>query len=387
MPFDRAERLKALPPYLFAEIDKKKKAAIAAGRDVINLGIGDPDTPTPDFIVEALASAARDPKNHQYALDSGLPEFRKAAADWFARRFGVTLDPSSEVYPTIGSKEAIAHFPLAVLNPGDVALVPEPGYPPYRAGTIFAGAEPVMMPLLAKNGFLPDLGAIPAKALKRAKLIYVNYPNNPTAAIAPRDFYVELVKFAKKHNLFVASDLAYSEVYFDEKPMSLLEIDGARDVAIEFHSLSKTFNMTGWRVGFAVGNPQLVGHLGQLKTNLDSGIFQAIQVAGITALARTDEVTSRMVKIYRGRRDALVAGLASAGWTVIPPKAAFYAWIPTPKNLPSTVVASRLLEEADIVVTPGIGLGPSGEGYVRAALTVDEKRIREAAGRIAKLKF
>ncbi len=387
MPFDRAERLKALPPYLFAEIDKKKKAAVAAGRDVINLGIGDPDVPTPEFIVEALAAAARDPRNHQYALDNGLPEFRRAAAEWCAHRFGVTLDPDSEVYPTIGSKEAIAHFPLAVLNPGDVALVPEPGYPPYRAGTIFAGGQPVMMPLTAKNAFLPDLGAIPAKALKRAKLIYVNYPNNPTAAIAPKAFYVDLVQFAKKHGLIVASDLAYSEVYFDEKPMSLLEVSGARDVAIEFHSLSKTFNMTGWRVGFAVGNAELVRYLGQLKTNLDSGIFQAIQVAGIAALKRVDEVTARMVKIYRGRRDALVSGLAKAGWSVVPPRAAFYAWIPTPKGLPSAEVASRLLEEADIVVTPGIGFGPSGEGYVRAALTVDEKRITEAAGRIARLKF
>ncbi len=387
MPFERAERLKALPPYLFAEIDKKKKAAIAAGRDVINLGVGDPDTPTPDFIVEALAVAARDPKNHQYALDNGLPDFRKSAADWFARRFGVTLDPSNEIYPTIGSKEAIAHFPLAVLNPDDVALVPEPGYPPYRAGTIFAGGEPVMMPLTAKNSFLPDLGAIPAQALKRAKLIYVNYPNNPTAAVAPKAFYADLVRFAKKHNLIVASDLAYSEVYYGGRPMSILEIEGARDVAIEFHSLSKTFNMTGWRVGFAAGNAQLVAHLGQLKTNLDSGIFQAIQVAGIAALARTDEVTARMIKIYRGRREALMTGLESAGWSVIEPKAAFYAWIPTPKGLPSTVVASRLLEEADIVVTPGIGLGASGEGYVRAALTVDEKRIREACARIAKLKF
>ncbi len=387
MPFDRAERLKALPPYLFAEIDKKKKAAIAAGRDVINLGIGDPDVPTPDFIVDALGAAARDPKNHQYALDAGLPEFRRAAADWCRARFGVALDPNSEVYPTIGSKEAIAHFPLAVLNPGDVALVPEPGYPPYRSGTIFAGGVPQVMPLTAKNDFLPDLGAIPKDALKRARLIYVNYPNSPTAATAPREFYVDLVAFARKHNLIIASDLAYSEVYFDEKPMSILEVPGARDVAIEFHSLSKTFNMTGWRVGFAIGNAQLVGYLGQLKTNLDSGIFQAIQVAGIAALKHADDVTARMVRIYRGRRDALVAGLAKAGWSVVPPRAAFYAWIPTPKGLPSATVAARLLDEADIVVTPGIGFGPAGEGYVRAALTVDEKRIAEAAGRIARLKF
>jgi LL-diaminopimelate aminotransferase len=387
MDFDRAERLKVLPPYLFAEIDKKKKAAIAAGRDVINLGIGDPDTPTPDFIIDALAAAAREPRNHQYALDSGLPEFRKACADWYARRFNVKLDPATEVYPTIGSKEAIAHFPLAVLNPGDVALVPEPGYPPYRSGTLFAGGVPHLMPLTAKNNFLPDLGAIPADVLKRARLIYVNYPNNPTAAIAPKEFYRDLVAFAKKHKLMIASDIAYSEVYFDEKPMSLLEVEGARDVVIEFHSLSKTFNMTGWRIGFAVGNAKLISCLGLIKTNIDSGIFQAIQVAGIRALERSDEVTAKMVKIYRGRRDAFVEGLRAAGWHVIPPRAAFYAWIPTPSGRPSAEVATRLLDEADIVVTPGSGFGRSGEGYVRAALTVNEQRLREAAKRIAKLNF
>jgi LL-diaminopimelate aminotransferase len=387
MDFDRAERLKALPPYLFAEIEKKKKAAIAAGRDVINLGIGDPDTPTPAFIIEELNRAARDPRNHQYALDAGLPEFRRAAADWFLRRFKVKLDPDSEVLPTIGSKEAIAHFPLAVLNPGDVALVPEPGYPPYRSGVIFAGAEAHLMPLLCANDFLPDLGAIPARVLERAKLIYVNYPNNPTAAVASRDFYVDLVAFARKHRLIVASDAAYTEVYFDEPPVSFLELPGARDVGIEFHSLSKTFNMTGWRIGFAVGNASLIAHLGRLKTNLDSGIFQAIQVAGVQALKNAEQVTPGLITMYRGRRDALLAGFAAAGWDVVPPRATFYAWIATPKGLPSAGVASRLLDEADIVVTPGIGFGPSGTGYVRAALTVSEDRIREAARRIATLKF
>ena len=387
MAFDRAERLKKLPPYLFAEIDKKKKARLAAGRDVINLGVGDPDTPTPEFIIEELRRAAGDPKNHQYALDAGLPEFRRAAADWYAHRFDVTLDPDTEVLPTIGSKEAIAHFPLAVLNPGDVALVPEPGYPPYRSGAIFAGAEVYLMPLLARNGFLPELDAIPQGVLERAKLIYVNYPNNPTAAVASKAFYAAVVDFAKKHDLIVASDAAYTEVYYDEKPMSFLEVPGAKDVGIEFHSLSKTFNMTGWRLAFAVGNAQLVSHLGRLKTNLDSGIFQAIQFAGVKALERVDEVTPRLVAMYRARRDALVDGFTRAGWNVTPPKATFYVWIPTPNGRSSTDVAARLLEEADIVVTPGIGFGPSGEGFVRAALTVSEERIREAAERIAKLKF
>jgi len=387
MGFDRAERLSKLPPYLFAEIDRKRKAAIAAGRDVINLGIGDPDTPTPAFIIEEMCRAAHDARNHQYALDAGLPEFRRAVAHWYRRRFGVTLDADTEVLPTIGSKEAIAHFPLAVLNPGDVALVPEPGYPPYRSGAIFAGAEVHLMPLTAQNGFLPDLDAIPPRVLDRAKLITVNYPNNPTAAVATADFYVRLVAFAKRHGLIVASDAAYTEIYYDERPMSFLETPGARDVGIEFHSLSKTFNMTGWRVAFAVGNAELVSHLGRLKTNLDSGIFQAIQFAGVKALERVDEVTPVLLGMYRARRDALVDGLEKAGWNVTPPPATFYVWMPTPKRLPSTEVATRLLEETDIVVTPGVGFGPSGEGFVRAALTVTEERLREAADRIAKLTF
>jgi LL-diaminopimelate aminotransferase len=385
--FEAADRLRQLPPYLFAEIDRKKKAAIAAGRDVINLGVGDPDTPTPAFIIEALRRAAGDPANHQYALDAGLPPFRRAAADWFKRRFGVTLDVEAEILPTIGSKEAIGHFPLAVLNPGDVALIPEPGYPPYRSGTVFAGAEPVTMPLAAANDFLPDLEAVPADVLDRARLIYVNYPNNPTARIAPRDFYERLVAFAKRHDLIVASDAAYTEVYFEEAPMSLLEVPGAKDVVVEFHSLSKTFNMTGWRIGFACGNAELVAHLGRIKSNLDSGIFGAIQVAGAEAYDRAEEVTPGLNGMYRARRDAFVVGLREAGWEVTPPEAAFYVWIPTPQGLASAEVASRLLDEADIVVTPGVGFGPSGEGYVRATLTVSEDRLAEAAERIGGIDF
>ena len=387
MHFDEAQRLKQLPPYLFAEIDRKKKAAVAAGRDVINLGIGDPDQPTPDFIIEELNRAAHDAKNHQYALDAGLPAFRKAAGDWFSRRFGVTLDVDTEILPTLGSKEAIGHFPLAVLNPGDVALIPEPGYPPYRSGSVFAGAEPYLMPLREENDFLPDLDAIPPGVLTRAKLIFVNYPNNPTGVTAPRSFYESLLAFARRHEIIVASDAAYTEIYFDEKPMSFLEVDGAREVGIEFHSLSKTFNMTGWRIGFVAGNPELVGHLARIKSNLDSGIFQAIQWAGAKAYENADQVTAELIPVYRARREAIVKGLRSTGWDVTPPQAAFYVWVKTPKGLPSTDVAARLLEEADIVVTPGVGFGPSGEGYVRATLTVDEARLREAADRIAKIEF
>jgi LL-diaminopimelate aminotransferase len=387
MSFEAAERLKKLPPYLFAEIDRKKKAAIAAGRDVINLGVGDPDTPTPAFIIDELERAARDEANHQYALDKGLPRFRNSAVDWFKRRFGVTLDADLEILPTIGSKEAIGHFPLAVLNPGDAALIPEPGYPPYRSGTVFAGAEPVLMPLLAENNFLPDLGGIPADALKRAKLIFVNYPNNPTARVAPRAFYEELVAFAKRHDLIVASDAAYTEVYYGEPPISILEVPGAKDVAIEFHSLSKTFNMTGWRIGFAAGNPELVALLGRIKSNLDSGIFQAIQCAGAVAYDNAEHFTGELNAMYGARRDVFVEKLRGAGWDVTPPEAAFYVWMPTPKGLASAEVATRLLEEVDIVVTPGIGFGPSGEGYVRATLTVTEERLAEAADRIAKIDF
>jgi len=387
MSFGPADRLKKLPPYLFAEIDKKKKAAIAAGRDVINLGIGDPDTPTPDFIIEELMAQARDPKNHQYALDDGLPELRRAIARWYDRRFGVKLDPDGEIYPTLGSKEGIAHLPLAVLNPGDVALIPDPLYPPYRSGTIFAGAEPVYMPLLAENGFLPDFSALGADAVSKARLMWLCYPNNPTAVTGTSDFFTEAVAFATKHGLMLAQDAAYSEIYYEEPSPSILQIDGARDVAIEFQSCSKSFNMTGWRVGWVAGNRNLVGALGKIKTNLDSGIFQALQYAAVKALDEGDEFTAGLRRMYRERRDALCEGLARIGWEVDPPKAAFYTWIPTPGGMSSIECAARLLEDADIVMTPGLGFGDAGEGYIRAALTVDVARIKEAVDRIARVDF
>ena len=387
MRFGPAERLRKLPPYLFAEIDKKKKAAIAAGRDVINLGIGDPDTPTPDFIIDELDTQMRLQKNHQYALDDGLPELRQAIARWHKRRFGVTLEANGQIYPTLGSKEGIAHFPLAVLNPGDVALIPDPLYPPYRGGTIFAGAEPHYMPLVAENGFLPDLDAIDEKTLEKARLLWLCYPNNPTAVMADLDFFKKAVDFAKAHDLMLAQDAAYSEVYYEKPCPSILEVDGAVDCAIEFHSFSKTFNMTGWRIGWVAGNAELVGLLGKLKTNLDSGIFQAIQYAAIRGLDEGDAFTEELRQMYRSRRDALCDGLARIGWDVTPPQAAFYVWLPTPGGVSSTECATRLLEEVDIVMTPGIGFGEAGEGYVRAALTVDVDRINEAIDRIAKVNF
>jgi len=387
MHFEKAERLRKLPPYLFAEIDRKKKEAIRAGRDVINLGIGDPDQPTPKFIIDELARAAYDPRNHQYALCEGLPALREACAGWYARRFGVRLDPETEIWPLIGSKEGIAHLPLALLDPGDAALIPEPGYPPYLSGTIFAGGKPFLVPLKKENYFLPDLEELEKNLPPRAKLLFLNYPNNPTAAVAGLDFYERVVAFARRNNIIVASDAAYTEIYYEEPPVSFLQAEGAREVGVEFHSLSKTFNMTGWRIGFAVGNREVVAALGQLKSNLDSGIFQAIQEAAIAALNSAEERREDLLRIYRRRRDVLVEGLRGLGWNVEVPKATFYVWSPIPNGIPSAEFAEMLLEKADIVVTPGIGFGPSGEGYIRAALTIDEQRIREAVERIRRLRI
>ncbi len=384
LTIEPADRLKALPPYLFAEVDRKKRELIAKGKDVIDLGVGDPDTPTPDFIIEAMIKGAKDGSNHRYALDAGMPAFRESIARWFQGRYGVKLDPAKEILPLIGSKEGIAHFPLAVLNPGDVSLIPDPGYPPYRSGTLFAGGIPHYMPLLESNDFLPDLKAIPAATLKKAKVIYINYPNNPTSAIATKEFYKEIVAFAHEHELIIACDAAYNEVGFDgyEAP-SILEIDGAKDVAIEFHSLSKTFSMTGWRVGFAAGNPELVGLLGKVKSNCDSGIFQAIQLAGKEALDNGKEAHRKLLQMYQNRRDLLARGFEKMGWPIKPPKATFYCWIPVPPGYTSTELAVKFLEELSIVVTPGNGFGPNGEGYFRISLTMPDARIEEAVARIA----
>jgi len=386
MNFEKAERLEKLPPYLFSEIDKKKKEAIRAGKDIINLGIGDPDLPTPDFIIEELNKAARDSSTHRYSLDEGMPDFRRSIAGWYKKRFNVPLDADTEVLPLIGSKEGIAHFPLAIINPGDAALVPEPCYPPYRSGTLFAGGHPFYMPLRAENDFLPDLEAVPGEVASQAKIMYLNYPNNPTAAVAPLSFYKKVVNFAKRSNIFVASDAAYSEMYYDEKPVSFLEADASRECSIEFHSLSKTFNMTGWRVGFAVGNAALVGALRQVKSNIDSGVFMAIQRAAIAALEYEGPFFEEMLATYRKRRDTLVDGLSSIGFKVPKPQATFYVWIPVPPGWTSTSFCELLLERSAIVTTPGNGFGPSGEGFIRASLTVEVSRIAEAVERIRKLK-
>ena len=386
MKISLAERLKKLPPYLFAEIDKVKRKVIAEGKDVINLGVGDPDLPTPKHIINALKIAAENPTNHQYALDQGKPELRKAITDFYKNRFNVSLDNDDNVLPLLGSKEGIGHIHLAFVNPGDVVLVPEPGYPVYHSGTLFAEGETYWMPLLKKNNFLPDLEAIPDDVAEKAKIMFLCYPNNPIAVTAPLDFFEKVVAFAKKHNIIVCHDAAYCDVYYDgKKPHSFLEVDGAKDVGIEYYSLSKTFNMTGWRVAFALGNKDILAGLAKVKSNLDSGIFGAVQDAAIAALTAPQDFHKNLLEIYQERRDILCDGLKNAGCPVVPPEAAFYVWAPVPNGMSSAETTLKLLEDAAIVSTPGNGFGPSGEGFVRMTLTAPKERLAEAAERIAAL--
>lgn len=383
----RAERLSHLPPYLFVEIDRKKKAALAAGKDVINLGIGDPDRPTHDFIVDRLAREIRNPANHRYPEGGGIPEFIDAAIAFFKKRFGVPLD-RSQVTALIGSKEGIGHLPIAVVNPGEVVLIPEPGYPVYTSATVFAGGEPFAMPLLADRGWLPDLDAIPAEIARRAKLMFLNYPNNPTGGVADLAFFERVIDFARRHEILVAHDAAYSEVFFETKPPSILQVKGAFDYAVEFHSLSKAFNMTGWRVGFAVGNAEAVGVLAKVKNNLDSGQFNAIQHAAAEALSNTDHPDVRaMTDLYRQRRDMVVTALQEMGIKVDSPRASFYIWARCPDGYTSMEFVSKLLDEVAVVVIPGNGFGQSGEGYFRITLTVDTPRLREAMDRVKTVRW
>jgi LL-diaminopimelate aminotransferase len=387
-PIEVATRIKTLPPYLFAAIDKMKQEAIARGVDIINLGIGDPDLPTPVPIIESLANAAKDPKHHQYPSYEGMLSFRKAVAAWYRRRFNVTLDPANEVLTLIGSKEGIGHIHLAFVDPGDVVLVPSPGYPVYPVGTSFAGGTSHIMPLMKSNGFLPDLGAIPKEMAKKAKLMWLNSPNNPTSVVMTKDYLKWVVDFAQEHRIIVCHDAAYSEVYYDgHRPASFMEVEGAKDVGVEFHSLSKTYNMTGWRIGFAVGNKEVLAGLGQVKSNLDSGCFEAVQEAGITALALDDSVTDSLRKTYQDRRDILIPGLKSLGLEVDPPPAAFYVWVTVPKGYTSTSFTAHLLEKTGIVTTPGNGFGAPGEGYIRMTLCTSKERLAEAVERIKKAGF
>lgn len=377
-----SQRLKKLPPYLFVEIDKAKRAARAEGRDIIDIGVGDPDAATPKFIIEALKKAADDGKNHHYAFDAGMPELRQTISAWCKKRFNVSLDPDAEVYPLIGSKEGLTHLPLGIINPGERVLIPDPAYPAYRSSVMFAGGEAVSLPLTEKNNFLPELSH-----LKNAKAVFLNYPNNPTAATLPKAYMKDLVAVAKKENIIIISDLAYSEVYYDgEKPASLLEIDGAKDIVIEFHSFSKTFYMPGWRIGWACGNSKLIAALAKVKTNIDSGIFQAIQIAGMEALKNGDKAVDEMRTLYQGRRDTFIKGLHSIGWDVPSPKATFYVWAPIPKKFKDSMqTAKAFLEKADIVATPGVGFGAFGEGYIRMTLTVEKARLLSAVERLKKI--
>ncbi|MDO8615816.1 MAG: LL-diaminopimelate aminotransferase [Dehalococcoidia bacterium] len=381
-----ARRVEKLPAYLFAEISRKIAEKRAQGVDVVSFGIGDPDLPTPDHIIAALNEASHNPANHRYPESEGLPELREAISRWYERRFGVRLDPQREVLPLIGSKEGIGHIALCFIDPGDTALVPDPGYPVYSVGTVLAGGEPYFLPLTEENDFLPDLDAVPQEVARRAKVLWLNYPNNPTGAVAGLDFFERAAAFARKHGLAVLHDGPYSEVAFDGyRPASFLQAEGARDAGIEFHSLSKSYNMTGWRIGMAVGNAQIIDALMRVKSNLDSGIPQAIQRMAIAALEGPQDCIEEHNRIYQRRRDRLTGALTGLGLRLRPPKASLYLWARVPEGMTSVQFATRLLDEAGIVVTPGPGYGPTGEGYVRLSLTVPDERLEEGVRRLEAL--
>ncbi|MCI4627136.1 MAG: LL-diaminopimelate aminotransferase [Candidatus Magnetoovum sp. WYHC-5] len=381
-----SKRVKDLPPYIFARIDKIKKNARDKGADIIDIGIGDPDMPTPKHIVEAMKVAVENPEHHRYPSYEGMWSYRVEVANWYKRRFNVTLDPATEVLSLIGSKEGIGHLPLAFVDDGDVVLCPSPGYPVYEIGTIFASGIPYLMPLKDENSFFPDFAAIPAAVLKRAKIMFLNYPNNPTSATCTEEDFKRAIELAFKYNIIICHDAAYTEMYYDGKrPISFMEMDGAKEVGLEVHSLSKTYNMTGWRIGFAVGNKDAVGGLGKVKTNLDSGVFQAIQETAITALNTDEAILEANRKIYQVRRDALYDGLSKIGIEVNKPKATFYMWAKVPAGFTSESFAMHLIEKAAIIVTPGNGFGVPGEGYIRFALTVGIERLQEAIERIKKV--
>lgn len=379
-----AKRLEKIPPYLFAEIDRKRDELVAKGVDIINMGVGDPDQPTPSHIVGAMHQAIDDPSTHNYPPYQGTKEYRQAAANWMASRFGVKgLDPNTQIVSSIGSKEAIHNTFLAFVESGDYTLIPDPGYPVYRTSTIFAGGEPYTMPLTPENNFLPDLDAIPEEVAQKAKLLWVNYPNNPTGALASLGDFEKLVEFCKKYDILLCHDHAYSEMAYDGyKPPSVLEIPGALDVAIEFHSFSKSYNMTGWRIGFVAGNTTGIKGLGQVKTNIDSGVFKAIQRAGIAAFETSSAELQQLMSVYQRRRDIIVDGLKSLGWPIEPPKATLYVWVPVPSGYTSTDFVTLLLEKCGIIVPPGNGYGASGEGFFRIALTVPDERMHEAIKRM-----
>ena len=382
-----ADRLGQLPPYLFAELDRLKQEVVGRGVDVISLGIGDPDLPTPPHIIESLCRAAHDPANHQYPSYEGMVRYRQAVADWYAARgTGIELDPATEVIALIGSKEGIGHLPWAFVNPGDAVLCPSPGYPVYEAGTLFAHGEVVEIRMREEDHFLIDYSKIPQGILERARVLFINYPNNPTATCAPKSFYEETIEVAQAFDIIVCHDAAYSEIYYDgNRPLSFLDLPGAKEVGVEFHSLSKTYNMTGWRLGWVAGNADVVAGLGKIKTNVDSGAFQAVQEAGITALTGDQTCVAELRATYQRRRDVALAALKGIGLSPITPEAAFYVWMHCPEGTTAAEFAARVLQEAGVVITPGTGFGSGGEGYVRMTLTVPEARLEEAIERIGKV--
>ena len=382
-----SKRLQKIPPYLFVELDRLKNEKIKEGVDVIDLGVGDPDIPTPHEIVEIAKKALEKSEYHRYPSNTGSLFFRKSCAEYIKRRFGISFDPETEIIALIGSKEGIAHFPIAFINPDDVILCPDPAYPVYHLGAIFTDGVPHYMPLTWENNFLPDLSKIPQDILERTKIIWLNYPNNPTGATATKEFFKEVIEFAKKYNFIVAHDAAYIEMYYEEPPISIFEIEGSKEVAIEFHSLSKTFCMTGWRIGFAIGNSFLISALAKVKSNIDSGVFTAIQEAGAYALNNLEKIVPSLVEVFKKRRDFLATELQKLGYEFKKPNATFYLWVKTPKNMSSQEFCKKVLQEIGLVVTPGIGFGNSGEGYFRIALTVGEERLKEAAQRLSTLQL
>jgi len=378
-----AQRLERIPPYLFAELERKISAKREQGVDVISLGIGDPDTPTPDVVVEALRGAAGDPGTHQYPSNRGRAEFREGVASFYSRRFGVELDPGTEVVPALGAKECVFNLNLAFLDPGDAALASDPGYPVYTGGPLLAGGDPVLVPLRPERDFAPDLEAVSAADRERARLLFLNYPNNPTGAVAPDGVFEEAVAFARANDLLVVHDASYTEVTFDGyRAPSFLETPGAREVGVEIFSLSKGYNMTGWRTAAMVGNAEAVASYWRLKTNIDSGMFEAVQLAAVAALEQGDEVAHEMSRIYERRRDLVVDALRAIGVAVVPPRGTIYIWAPVPEGYDSASYCEQVLEESAVVVSPGSSYGPNGEGFFRISLTIADERLEEALERM-----
>jgi LL-diaminopimelate aminotransferase len=380
-----SDKIKSLPPYVFVELSKKKKQAIKEGRKIIDLGIGDPDKPTPQKILNFIKEATMKPENHQYPIGRGSKIFIDSIIEWMKKRFNLTIK-ENEVLVLIGAKDGITHLPLAFVNPGDIVLIPDPGYPGYVSGTLISGGKPYYMPLLKQNNFLPDLKSIPESIYKKTKIMWLNYPNNPTSAIATYDFYKEAISYAKKYDFIIAQDAPYCDIYFENPPISILSIDGANDNVIEFFSLSKTYNMTGWRIGYAVGGSKIIEGLATIKENMDSGTVSAIQEAAANTLRYCDKEVEEIRHLYKKRALQCYEGLKKLGFNVLAPKATLYIWAEIPSGFNSMDFATKVLDECDVVITPGIGFGPSGDKYFRIALTVDEDIMETAIERLKKIK-